>query len=168
MNTRLKKLLVAAAVVWAVGIKLSQAAGRGLDNFGVWLTNVLYYRGKTGQIDFDKGDLYDGFIVVRRVGHTSPLELPFYIENRWVVRDRNPSNLLLNRIITEAMVQGYQVSYIIWDGRQMTPYWVEAMSLRRRPDDVVLPSEQRWIAKQEFPQYDKDPMARNSAIVFQV
>lgn len=134
------------------------------------MVNVVYYHGKLGTVWFELPGLehletQDGIIVLRQLGDRQMVEIPFWCENRWALRRGRINGRMLNDIMSQALLKGLQPAYIVWKGKQMQPYNVAALRMLSSPDERVLPPERRWTEKQLFPQYGKDPLAHNSAIL---
>lgn len=140
-----------------------------ISDTGDFAINLMFFRGKVGQVIFDlaEGDMGDGTIVVRQFGvEQVTIELPFRIENRWLVNGKDlPSGYVLSTIRSQALTAGFNVVHLTWGGRKLMPYTVAPLGLLRKPDDVVLPQEEKWTEEQNFPQYAGDPLGRHSNVL---
>lgn len=171
-------IAAATAVAWnavfnrrnAVRVRKTWRAYKQLiSDTGDFVINLMFFRGKIGQVvlDLQDTDVPDGFIVARQFGEEQRMvEIAFRIENRWLVNGKElPSGYVLSQVRTQAMIAGYKVAYLKWGNKKLMPYQVAPLGLIRKPDDVMLPAEEKWTEEQQFPQYAGDLNARYGNIV---
>lgn len=136
---------------------------------GDWMVNKFFFKGRVGFVHFDlmEGDVPDGYLIVRQFGEEQrTIEIGYRVENRWLVsRGALPSGYVISAIRTQALEQGFKVAHIKWGEKLLMPYVAPRLSLMRRPDDVSIPSEELWTEVQKFPQYEGDPLAKNSSVL---